>query len=124
VPAVAHGSGTIRRASAAANMNASASRRAISACTASAPPIADAGDGAVIVAGTVRLDELGQHFNRTLEHEEVDSVSGLILMALGRPPAVGDAIDYEGVHFEVTSTSGRGVKEARASVPPSGHPAS
>jgi CBS domain containing-hemolysin-like protein len=90
----------------------------------SAPPIADAGGGAVLVAGTVRLDELGQYLNRTLEHDEVDSVSGLILMALGRPPAVGDAIDFGGVHFEVTATSGRGVKEARASLLPSRPPAS
>jgi CBS domain containing-hemolysin-like protein len=92
--------------------------------TPKAPPIVPAGEGTVLVAGTVRLDELGQYLNRTLEHDEVDSVSGLILMALGRPPAVGDAIDFGGVHFEVASTSGRGVKEARASLLPSGHPPS
>jgi CBS domain containing-hemolysin-like protein len=84
----------------------------------SAPLIRPAGDGAMLVAGTVRLDEVGQHFDRQLEHDDVDSVSGLVLMLLGRPPAVGDAVEYGGFRFEVTSTSGRGVKEARVSVLP------
>ncbi len=41
-------------------------------------------DGSVDVAGTLRLDELGHHFHLDLEHEDVDSVSGLVLARLGR----------------------------------------
>jgi CBS domain containing-hemolysin-like protein len=81
-------------------------------------PIAPNPDGSVIVAGTVRLDELGQHFALDLEHEEVDSVSGLILARLGRPPIVGDVVIYDRIRLAVTATRGRGVKEARASVLP------
>jgi CBS domain containing-hemolysin-like protein len=76
-------------------------------------------DGSVIVGGTVRLDELGQHFQLDLEHEEVDSVSGLILARLGRPPVVGDVVIYDRIRLEVAATRGRGVKEARATVVPS-----
>jgi CBS domain containing-hemolysin-like protein len=83
--------------------------------TASAPIVA-AGDGSVKAAGTVRLDELGQHFNLDLEHEEVDSVSGLVLARLGRPPRVGDTVDWGRIRLEVTATRGRGVKEVKASV--------
>ena len=83
-------------------------------------PIAPNPDGSVIVAGTVRLDELGQHFHLDLEHEEVDSVSGLILARLGRPPVVGDVVVYDRIRLDVTSTRGRGVKEARATVLPAG----
>ena len=43
----------------------------------------------------MRLDELGQEFDLDLEHEEVDSVSGLVLTLLGRPPAVGDTVRYD-----------------------------
>ncbi len=81
-------------------------------------PIAPNPDGSVIVAGTVRLDELGQHFDVDLEHEDVDSVSGLILARLGRPPVVGDVVIYDRIRLDVTATRGRGVKEARASVRP------
>jgi len=78
------------------------------------PPISQAADGSTLVAGTVRLDELGQRFDLDLAHEEVDSVSGLILALLGRPPIVGDSVVYGRVRLDVTATSGRGVRQARA----------
>jgi CBS domain containing-hemolysin-like protein len=68
------------------------------------------------VAGTARLDEVGQRFDRDLEHDDVDSVSGLVLARLGRPPIVGDAVEFEGLRFTVLSLAGRGVREARVSV--------
>ncbi len=43
-------------------------------------------------------------------------MSGLVLALLGRPPAVGDVVDYERMRLEVTATSGRGVKEVRATL--------
>ena len=68
--------------------------------------------GRLRVPGTMRLDELGQQFDLELAHEEVDSVSGLILTVLGRTPKVGDAVDYERLHLDVTAVKGRGVEEA------------
>jgi CBS domain containing-hemolysin-like protein len=79
-----------------------------------APPLQTHPDGSVTAAGTLRLDELGASFNLDLEHEEVDSVSGLVLERLGRPPKVGDVVDYGRIRLEVTGVSGRGVKEVRA----------
>jgi CBS domain containing-hemolysin-like protein len=78
------------------------------------PPLAIAPDGSVAAAGTVRLDELGKCFKLELEHEEVDSVSGLVLERLGRPPVVGDVVDYGPIRLEVVATSGHGVKTVRA----------
>jgi CBS domain containing-hemolysin-like protein len=90
----------------------------------SSPPLLPLADGSVRAAGTLRLDELGQHFDLDLEHEEVESVSGLVLANLGRPPSVGDVVEYQRLRLEVTETSGRGVKEARVSLlPPGGTPA-
>ena len=71
-----------------------------------------------MVAGTLRLDELGWHFDLDLSHEDVDSVSGLVLALLGRPPRVGDAVEYDRIRLEVTSTSGHGVQQARATLLP------
>jgi CBS domain containing-hemolysin-like protein len=83
-----------------------------------APSLIADEDGTVRAAGTVRLDELGQHFNVDLEHEDVDSVSGLVLARLGRPPVKGDRVDYGRLRLDVTATSGRGVREVRASLLP------
>jgi CBS domain containing-hemolysin-like protein len=83
-----------------------------------APSLATSPDGTVRAAGTVRLDELGQHFHLDLEHEDVDSVSGLVLALLGRPPVKGDVVRYDRVEIEVISTSGRGVGEVRAMLLP------
>lgn len=68
------------------------------------------GDGGVVVAGTVRLDEVGDRFGRELEHDEVDTVSGLVLALLERPPVVGDAVEYENLRFEVVAVEGHGVE--------------
>ncbi|MCC7010445.1 MAG: HlyC/CorC family transporter [Acidobacteria bacterium] len=76
-------------------------------------PIAPLPDGSARVAGTVRLDELGQYFEIDLQHEDVDSVSGLVLERLGRLPAVGDVVEYGPLRLEVLSTAGRGVREVR-----------
>ena len=75
------------------------------------PPIYADEAGRLHVAGTVRLEDVGQRFNFDLAHEEVASVSGLVLALLGRPPKVRDAVEYEGLRFEVTSVHGRGVRE-------------
>ena len=71
------------------------------------------GDAADVVfaRGTVRLDEVGERFGVTVEHEDVDSVSGLVLTLLGRPPRTGDAVSYQGLRFEVRAVAGLGVRE-------------
>ncbi|HEX6974765.1 MAG TPA: hemolysin family protein [Vicinamibacterales bacterium] len=68
--------------------------------------------GRLRVPGTMRIDELGQEFDIELEHEEVDSVSGLVLTLLGRPPHVGDQVRWGRLSIEVTEVVGHGVGEA------------
>lgn len=64
----------------------------------------------LVVPGTLRLDELSEKLGRSVEHEEVDSVSGLVLALLARPALPGDVVEHDGVRFEVTSVAGRGVR--------------
>jgi CBS domain containing-hemolysin-like protein len=73
-------------------------------------------EGRLHVPGTMRLDELGQEFGLELEHEEVDSVSGLVLTLLGRPPNVGDTVRYDRLTFTVTAVMGHGVEECAVSL--------
>jgi CBS domain containing-hemolysin-like protein len=75
--------------------------------------------GRLRVPGTMRLDELGKHFDLDLEHEDVDSVSGLVLTLLGRTPSVGDSVRYERLQLEVTAVKGHGVDECAVWLAPS-----
>ena len=69
--------------------------------------------GVLHVAGEIRLPEVGEHLGVELEHEEVDSVSGLVLLLLERPASLGDAVEYDGFRFEVTKVAGHGVEQCR-----------
>jgi CBS domain containing-hemolysin-like protein len=75
-------------------------------------PITKESDRQIRVRGTVRLDEAGEALGRTLEHPRVTTVSGLVLLRLGRPAVVGDTVTWNSVRFEVTAVVGRGVDEA------------
>jgi CBS domain containing-hemolysin-like protein len=67
--------------------------------------------GLLHVTGTVRVEEVGEFYDSVVEHEEVDTVSGLVLMLLDRPPEVGDVVTYNGVALEVVRVEGHGVAE-------------
>ncbi len=79
----------------------------------SPPEIYRDDQGVLHVAGTIRLPEVGEHLDVELEHEEVDSVSGLVLTLLGRPAMPGDAVEYDHIRFEVTAVAGHGVDQCR-----------
>lgn len=70
------------------------------------------GDGRFVVAGTVRVADAGTAIGAVIEHPDVESVSGLVLALLGRPPKVGDVVEYEEARIEVLALRGRGVREA------------
>ena len=65
--------------------------------------------GLLHVAGTTRIEEIGEKLGRSLEHDDVDTVSGLVLSQLGGPAKVGDVVTWDGLRFEVTEVVGHGV---------------
>lgn len=69
-------------------------------------------DGRVRVHGTVRLDEIAKSLDWPLEHPKVTTISGLVLLLLGRPALTGDVVTWNQVRVEVTRVVGRGVAEA------------
>ncbi len=77
------------------------------------PNIVRTSETTATVVGTLRLDELGQAFEVELEHDEVDSVSGLVMALVDRPPVVGDVVEYARFRFTVTATTGHGAREVQ-----------
>lgn len=69
------------------------------------------------VQGSLLLDELNQHFDLELEHQEVHTVGGLIMSILGRIPEAGDEAEVDGVTFTVESVEGRAVESVRVLLP-------
>lgn len=78
------------------------------------PDIIPLGGERYRVQGTLRLDTFGDALGLELEHPDVDSVSGLVLAELGRPPRLGDSVSWKGIRFDVSRLHGRGVAEAIA----------
>jgi CBS domain containing-hemolysin-like protein len=79
-------------------------------------PIVRESEGRVRVRGTVRLDEAGDALGRPLAHEKVTTISGLVLLLLGRPAIQGDVVTWKNVRIEVATVAGRGVRDAVLSI--------
>lgn len=78
-------------------------------------PIVSNGPSELVVAGHLRLDEVGERLGIALDHDAVDTVGGLVMALLDRPAKVGDKVTYRGVLFEVTEVNGFGVRRCRVS---------
>ncbi|MGH7577666.1 MAG: transporter associated domain-containing protein, partial [Longimicrobiales bacterium] len=61
--------------------------------------------------GTARIEDVGAALGVVLEFEDADTVSGLVLALLKRPPRVGDRVVWEEAVFEVTAVHGHGVEK-------------
>ena len=77
------------------------------------PTVVRVNDKEAIVDGRVPLDEVNELFQTNLEGDGFGTVGGLLSNHLGKIPAVGDAVDLEGVAMKVLSTTGRRVRKVR-----------
>lgn len=67
----------------------------------------------ISVSANLHLNELEEALGEAWEHPEVETIGGLVLLLLGRPPHVGDRVTYRGFELIVTAVQGRGVQRCR-----------
>ena len=87
------------------------------------PEIVEDEPGRVRADGAARLEDVGAALDRDLEHPDVDTVSGLVLALLNRPPRKGDVVEHAGARFQVRAVRGRGVRTCEVSLPSPDAPA-
>lgn len=72
-----------------------------------------------VVPGTLRLEELSEMIEKSVSYENVESVSGLILILLRRPARAGDIVRHGDLEITVMSVMGKGVEWCSIKVVPS-----
>ena len=67
----------------------------------------------VLVAGRMSIRDLNDVLGLEIQSGDFDTVAGLLQFRLGRLPATGDQVEFEGSTFHVLSTDGRRVNRVR-----------
>jgi CBS domain containing-hemolysin-like protein len=83
-------------------------------------PLLEIAPGVLEMAGTYLVDDLKSDVYLGPEEElpDVETVGGLIVTELGRPPQIGDRLTYNGdVHFTVLDVDGLAVTRAKVEFP-------
>lgn len=71
------------------------------------------GEGVFLVSGRADVDLLKEKLGLDVNGKGFDTVSGLVLAALGRVPQSGEAIDYQGLTIEVVDAEGQRINKVR-----------
>jgi CBS domain containing-hemolysin-like protein len=79
------------------------------------PEIMPLDDGSTRIAGAVLLDVAGEALGleTIAEHEDVDTIGGLVLKMLGRQPRVGDEVEIEDYKATVEAATGFRISSVR-----------
>jgi CBS domain containing-hemolysin-like protein len=78
------------------------------------PGVEPQADGTFLVAPTLRLDELAEHFDvKVDDNGEVDTLGGLVVERLGRLAQPGDTVDLDGYRIVVEDVDGVRITKLR-----------
>ena len=75
--------------------------------------VVDEGEGVFLVSGKAAIDAVSERLGVTIEREGFDSIGGYVLSRLGRVPAVGEALEMDGLGVEVVDAERRRVHKVR-----------
>ena len=80
--------------------------------------IESVGEGRLIVAGNVRLDDLSERTGVDLETEGIDTIGGLLFNQLGALPRPGEVVEIQGLRFTIRRVSRKRIHEILVEIPP------
>jgi len=75
--------------------------------------VTDEGEGTFVFSGKVSVDEVRDRLDVEIEREGFETVGGYLLSHLGRMPYVGEAVEVEGLAFEVLEVERRRITKVR-----------
>jgi putative hemolysin len=81
-------------------------------------------DTHVQIAGTFTVDDFNETFGTDLEHEDYNTVAGLVFHELGRQPEVGDVVAMPGATFTIVTVDGNRINRLEVELHPQDEDAS
>ena len=80
-------------------------------------PWEELGDNRLRVRGDLLLDEVNQHYEVDLHHENAETVGGLMMAELGHIAEVGETVTYDDIVFRVESMEEMAIRLAILELP-------
>jgi len=69
------------------------------------------------VKATTPIEDFNEYFDLEIEDDEFDTIGGVVLKAFGHLPDRGEAIDIEGMNFEVLNAESRRLRLLKVTLP-------
>ncbi len=77
------------------------------------PELRTLADGSVIADGLVLLEEINERYGTNLDSEEFDTLAGLMIQELGRPPEEGDVVQVNDTRLEAARVEGLAISRVK-----------
>lgn len=81
-------------------------------------PISVVQPGHIVVDGTVRLDEIAEYVDLGEDHEDVETIGGLMISRVDLPPSQGDEIHINGITLRIEQVDGLAIERVSIQFPP------
>jgi len=70
-------------------------------------------EGAFLVDGRLNVEDFEEHFKLAIEREKFDTVGGYVVEMLGRVPAQGERVEFDGLNLLIVDADPRAVRQIR-----------
>lgn len=74
-------------------------------------------DGSVLADAQVLLQQINERYETNLASGEFDTLAGLMIQRLGRPPKEGDVVEADGTRLEAAEVEGLAISQVRIIFP-------